>query len=153
MLSPHFHHRCVFQLSLLTFELPIYKNTTPILRNTIVYGDITIYCNNVKTLRFLTFRVCDALHSVTREPSNRSLPFFHCCTIKHRYTDFWSYLDFHKMQDVPGFRSAGHIVYLLEVIIALQAVAAGSVSPQFQLDQFCLLAWGRQLVPSLSRLS
>ena len=33
----------------------------------------------------------------------------HCCTIKHRYTNFWSYLDFHKMRDVPGFRSVGHI--------------------------------------------
>ena len=26
-------------------------------------------------------------------------------------TDFWSYLDFHKMRDVPGFRSAGHILF------------------------------------------
>ena len=45
---------------------------------------------------------------VTQEPSNRSLPFFHCCTIKHHYTNFPSYLDFHKMRDVPGFCSAGH---------------------------------------------
>ena len=67
-----------------------------ILRNTIVYRDITIYCNNVKTLRFLTFCFCNALRSVTREPSNRSLPFFHGCTIKHRYTMFWSHLHFLK---------------------------------------------------------
>ena len=82
-----------------------------ILRNTIVYGDIRIYRNSVKTLRKLAFRVRDAFRSVTREPSNRSLPYFHCCTIKHRYTDFRSYLNFHRMQDVPGFRSAGHICY------------------------------------------
>ena len=37
------------------------------------------------------------------------LGFFHCGTITHRYTNFLSYLHFHKMWDVPGFRSAGHI--------------------------------------------
>ena len=33
---------------------------------------------------------------------------FYCRIITHRYTDFRSYLDFHKMWDVPGFRSVGH---------------------------------------------
>jgi len=32
--------------------------------------------------------------------------------MKHRYTNFQSYLDFHKMQDVPGFCSAGHICWV-----------------------------------------
>ena len=35
--------------------------------------------------------------------------FFHYHTIKHWYTNVWSYLNFHKMRDVPGFHSAGHI--------------------------------------------
>ena len=34
--------------------------------------------------------------------------FFPCHTITHCYTDFQSYLDFHKMRDVLGFCSAGH---------------------------------------------
>ena len=55
-----------------------------------------------------------------REPSNRPFPFFQCWTIEHRYTDFRSYLDFHKMRDVPGFRSAGHIYYCMLVIFTVK---------------------------------
>lgn len=66
-----------------------------------------------KTLRLyqkIAFRICDVrICSVIWEPSNRSLPIFHWCTITHQYTDLQSYLDFHKMQDVPGFRLAGII--------------------------------------------
>ena len=59
--------------------------------------------------RKVAFRVRDALRSATQEPSNRSLQFFYCRIITHRYTDFQSYLDFREVRDVPGFRSAGHI--------------------------------------------
>ena len=34
--------------------------------------------------------------------------FFNCSTIEYRYINFWSYLNFHKMRDVPGFLSAVH---------------------------------------------
>ena len=75
-----------------------------------------MYCVSSK----LVFCVHDAFHSVTQEPSNRSLRFFHCCTIKHQYTNFQSYLDFHKMRDVPGFHSAGHICRLQTEIHKIQ---------------------------------
>ena len=80
--SPRFHHRsvfsnCLFQLSFPTvFSNCLFQLSFPtvfadflaaflqehesILRNTIVYGDITIYRNNVKTLRFL-----ENLHSTS----------------------------------------------------------------------------------------
>ena len=55
-----------------------------ILRNTIVYGYIKIYRSNIKTLHFLK-KLCSAstmlFCSATREPSNRSFPFCHCCTL------------------------------------------------------------------------
>ena len=83
------------------------------LRNTIVYGNIKIYRSNVKNIVFsqkVVFRICYSFCYVAWEPSNRSLPFFFCRTFTHWYTDFWSYLDFHKMHDVPGFSlSRSHI--------------------------------------------
>ena len=61
---------------------------------TIVYGNIKIYCNKVETLCFL-----EMLGSV-------SMMHFTRYTLM---TDFRSYLDFHKMRDVQGFHSVGHI--------------------------------------------
>ena len=62
-------------------------------------------------IRKVTFRVRDTFCFVTQESSNKSPTSFHCCTIIHQYTDFRSYLDFHKMRDVPGFCSVGHILH------------------------------------------
>ena len=84
-----------------------------ILRNTIVYRDIKIYCSNVKTLRFLEkLRSVSAMLFLCNSGAKQPIAlFFHCRPIKHRYTNFRAYLDFHKMWDVPGFFSGGHIWY------------------------------------------
>ena len=64
---------------------------------------------NIEFSQKVVFHIHYAFRLVAREPSNRSLSSFACHTITHWHTDFRSYLDFHKMRDVPGFRSAGHI--------------------------------------------
>ena len=71
------------------------------------------------------------------EPSNRSPPFFYCRIITHQYTDFWSYLDFHKVRDVPGFRSAGHICYKLPSTFALFAVLSPNYAHSLSTPFYC----------------
>ena len=101
--SPRVHNRYLSQLSLLTFKLLFYNNMCRFY--VIVYGDIKIYRSNVKTLRFLEpCPQCFLLRSSGTKQPIASI----CCTIKHRYTNFRSYVNFHKMRDVPGFHSAGH---------------------------------------------
>ena len=100
------------------FQAAFLQHHVSVVRNTIVYRDIKFYCSNIKTLCFLkkvVFCIHDTFHSATPEPSNKSLPFFHCRTIKHRYTNFRSYHDFHKMRDVPGFCSVGHVIFFVHI--------------------------------------
>ena len=47
--SPHFHNRCLFQLSLATFKLPFYKNMCQFFVTRLYMETYS----NIKTLRFL----------------------------------------------------------------------------------------------------
>lgn len=67
------------------------RTVMSILHSTIVYGDIKIYHSNIKRLSVLK-QLCSAFEN---QAANH-FHFFYCRT-------------FYKMQDVLGFRSAGHI--------------------------------------------
>ena len=80
----------------------------------IIYEDIKIYHSNTKTLLFLESCVPHPLRiSLGNKQPITSI--FSCRTITHWYTDFRSYLDFHKMHDVQGFCLACHIFCKLTV--------------------------------------
>ena len=78
--SPHFHHRCLFQLSLPTFELSFYKTHQSILRNTIVNRDIAIYH---KTLHFLENLHSASVMHFTPQLGNQATDRFHFFTVTH----------------------------------------------------------------------
>ena len=76
------------------------------LRDMIVYSDIKIYCSNVKTLCFLEKLSSASTTHFALQLGNQATDrfyFFFCCTITHWYTDFRSYLDFHKMHKCRVF--------------------------------------------------
>ena len=78
--KPSLSQRCLSQLSLLTFKLLFYNNTS-ILHNTIVYGDIKIYRSIVKTLRFLEKLRCASMMLYAPQLGNQANDCFHFFTV------------------------------------------------------------------------
>ena len=110
MLAPAFI-ATVFANCLCQLPSCFFTRTHVNLRHTIVYRDIKIYHSNIKTLRFpkscIPHLLCISLCSLgTKQPIAST---FFCLTITHWYTNFRSYLNFDKMCNVPGFRSACRI--------------------------------------------
>ena len=81
--SPRFHNHCLLQLSLPTFKLPFRVHFT-------WHNSIWRHWSLLWQRKNTAFCVRDSFRSITQEPNNQSIWFFHCLTIARWYTDFWS---------------------------------------------------------------
>ena len=75
--------------------------------------DIPWQRQNIVITRNISFRHALAFRAVSRDPSVRSQPNFVGSPVRRYSLRNRRYLDFHKMRNVPGFRSAGHILLCL----------------------------------------
>ena len=99
IVSPHFHNCCLSQLSLPTFK---FTTTCVNLCNRVVYRGIKIFRSNYRGKLCFTTAVLFA-----PKLGNQATNCFHFITIQHQYTNFCSYLDFHKMCNGARFSLSG----------------------------------------------